>query len=228
MKRLGILFIAVVAFYSCKKKDADKTEYTISGVLYDFDGETPVAGKIIELWVESDRGRFQHEDDINFRTTTSTDGNGAFEFKYKELRSDENKLTIAPPASETPVTGVILKNIPANENVQRDLCLGSNIKVKIVLDIELTPTDSLFIYRPSKSDTIYTSDKDEIIYQSTWDKDYEHMEVYSEVIYWGVGKQQLNEKIDSYLSGDRSENTLRHQVYEGISGCPEVVELVVK
>ncbi len=217
MKYRIVLIFAILWSFSCKKKDADKQEYTVSGVLYDFDGETPVSEKTIELWVESDRSRLQHKDDINFSAMTVTDANGVFEFKYKELRGAENKLTIAPPASETPVMGVILKNIPANENIDRDVCFCSEYELVVNANINASKSDTIFTNLRSDVFLVYPFDT---ALKISWDKSYG---VHSNGFFWGINRTDYMRMDSLFYAGlFESEEFQKQYVKYEYQGFPYV------
>jgi len=84
MKNFLLLLVAALCLLSCKKKEADKPNYTIEGTLYDDTGENIVAGSTLALSVVG-RGGLTRSPDNDFYQTSTTDAKGRFSFTYKEL-----------------------------------------------------------------------------------------------------------------------------------------------
>ncbi|MGB0404219.1 MAG: hypothetical protein ACPGEG_08990 [Salibacteraceae bacterium] len=222
---LGFVF-TILLITSCTKEnpldpESDNT-YTIEGVMYDQDGVSPL--KNYPLNIVADKGQsIGGGNDYDYPDNTNTDENGYFKMTYRG-NSDYASLWIGQPSSVTPVYGPFLTGIPANANIERDICIvpKSFIMLEILPSINYVndtlfidgdlPTpmnDSLLFFKtdiPNRAPipilALYSSKH---IQNNTWQIPIKWTTNYNgtiDAIRWGVGRELFNSAIRLELGID--------------------------
>ncbi|MGB0404220.1 MAG: hypothetical protein ACPGEG_08995 [Salibacteraceae bacterium] len=210
---------------SCEKNPLDPESdntYTIEGVMYDQDGVTPL--KNYPLNIVADKGQsIGGGSDYDYPSSTTTDENGYFKMSYTG-NSDYSSLWIGQPSSITPVYGPFLTGIPANKNIERDICIEpkSFILLQVLSSINYLH-DTLFVYGklPSPSNDsilsftmnvpnkkpllVYYLHDNKSLINNTWKVPFQWTTSYSgevDAIRWGVGRSLFNQALALELGID--------------------------
>lgn len=151
-----VLFLLVIIGSSCKKinqiTEKAKEHYTVSGVIYDVDGETPVKNWQVELF-RTYVPKLTKKNEPSLGQTV-TDENGFFSISYAEIPAiDDYGLYLFSQVPGQFTGSHIVECIPPNENVE---VYGSlRPQEKLILEVknqQLFKNDTLFfnLYDPSK------------------------------------------------------------------------------
>ena len=228
MKNLAILFILAISILSCKKKESDNPSYIIEGTLYDDTGKNVVAGSTLALSVVGRPGLTRSPDN-DFYQTTTTNANGRFSFTCKELDvNSASKLMLAFASDFSPtsggVFGTILKDIPINENIDRDVCANCDSKVELLIRLSLNESDTIYC-SANGSTKIFHPFKDTLL-SSIWERSFETM-AYG--FRWAVGREEFN-KFDSLqrTGAINSNEYKKHNFNIEIRGFPYVETIVLE
>jgi hypothetical protein len=195
MKKILIALI-LLTFTSCENPVFFKKEYTVSGILYDTDEVTPVAGE--RLYLEGENfTNFQNYSKIIAETTT--DENGYFVLTYIKNRKART-LDILNSNYK-----ILLSSIPVNENYTRDICSKAVGYLDLTIHIErkLKETDTVIIHLSDAEPVTshYDENKNYVLHPFDELQKFQHINTEWNrgittqrlIARWGIGEKDLQE-----------------------------------